>query len=305
MPNLIPAVTTLNLAREYFLRLQKINLNNKVFTPLMTLYLTDHTSAEEIIQAKQSGLVVAAKLYPAGATTNSASGVTAIKNIYVALQAMQDNNMVLCVHGEVVGDNDIFERETIFINTVLTPLLRDFPNLKIVLEHISTEHAVNFVTQAPNNVAATITPHHLILNRNDLLVGGIKPHYYCLPIVKKRQDQLALITAATSGNPKFFLGSDSAPHAKATKQSACGCAGIYSACNALEIYTEVFDKHNALEKLEGFTSRFGAEFYNLPINKEKITLIKKEWTVPTELTFGDEVVVPLLAGETLQWQIAL
>lgn len=303
MPNLVPPVTSLKTAQNYYAQIQKNIPKTVSFQPLMTLYLTDNSSTDDIVAAKQSGLVIAAKLYPAGATTNSALGVTDIKKIYPVLSAMQECGLVLCVHGEVVGDTDIFERERIFIETILTNLIRDFPKLKIVLEHISTQQAVDFVVKAPANIAATITPHHLLLNRNDLLAGGIKPHYYCLPIVKTREDQTALIQAALSGNPKFFLGSDSAPHTKHKKESSCGCAGIYSSCNALEIYAEIFEKNKALDKLENFASIFGPQFYGLPLNQTKITLIKKPWRVPAELDFGKEKLVPLMAGEELQWQI--
>lgn len=303
MPNLIPPVTSLGIAENYLTRIQKNIPKDKIFEALMTLYLTDNTSREDIFAAKNSGIVVAAKLYPAGATTHSAAGVTNIKQIYPALAAMQECGLILCVHGEVVGDVDIFEREGLFIDQTLSALLRDFPKLKIVLEHISTKKAVEFVKNAPANLGATITPHHLLLNRNDLLAGGIKPHYYCLPILKTREDQAALISAATSGNPKFFLGTDSAPHAKNKKEHCCGCAGIYSSNNALEIYAEIFEKNNALDKLENFAAVFGAQFYGFPINQNTITLVKKPWRVPNELSFGNEVVVPLMAGEELEWQI--
>jgi len=303
MPNLVPPVTSLGMAENYLARIKKNISAGKLFEPLMTLYLTDKTAASEIFAAKKSGLVVAAKLYPAGATTNSDSGVTNIKHIYPALEAMQECGLILCVHGEVVGDVDIFEREGLFIDRILTTLIRDFPKLKIVLEHISTQKAVEFVKAAQENVGATITAHHLLLNRNDLLAGGLKPHHYCLPILKTREDQKALVEAAISDNPKFFLGTDSTPHTKNKKESACGCAGIYSSNNALEIYAEIFERNNALDKLENFASVFGAQFYGLPINQNTITLIKKTWRVPKELSFGNEVVVPLMAGEELSWQI--
>lgn len=305
MPNLVPPVTSVDEAKNYLARIKKSISSDKLFEPLMTLYLTDNTAASEIIAAKKSGIVVAAKLYPAGATTNSTDGVTNIEHIYPILAAMQECGLVLCLHGEVVGDADIFEREALFIDTILTKLMKDFPKLKIVLEHISTQAAVEFVKNAPANLGATITPHHLLLNRNHLLAGGIKPHYYCLPILKTRDDQAALIQAAISGNPKFFLGTDSAPHAKNKKESCCGCAGIYSSNNALEIYAQIFEQNKALDKLENFASFFGAQFYGLPISQNTITLIKKPWRVPTELSFGDEFVVPLMAGEELQWQIKI
>lgn len=303
MPNLVPPVTTLGSAHDYFDYIKSFVPENANFEPLMTLYLTDETTADEVRAAKASGIVLAAKLYPAGATTNSDEGVTSLSNIAKALAAMEECGMILCVHGEVVGNVDVFERETIFIDDVLRKIISAYPKLKIVLEHISTRAAIEFIKSAPNNIAATITPHHLLLNRNDLLADGIKPHFYCKPIVKTREDQLALLEAAISGNPKFFLGTDSAPHSKEKKESCCGCAGIYSSCNALEIYAELFDEYEALDKLENFAAKFGAQFYGLKPNTEKITLIKKPWTVPTKLSFGDEDVVPLLAGETLQWRI--
>jgi dihydroorotase len=271
----------------------------------MVLYLTDQTTAQDIIEAKDSGLVFAAKLYPAGATTNSSSGVTDVANIYHVLEAMEKVDMPLLIHGEVTdNDIDIFDRERIFIETILAPLVTKFSSLKIVLEHITTKNAVDFVIQASDNVAATITAHHLLFNRNDMLVGGIRPHYYCLPILKRSIHQQALIEAATSGNAKFFLGTDSAPHAINAKESACGCAGSYTAHAAIELYTEVFEQADALDKLEAFASINGPTFYQLPINDDTITLIKSSWQVPKTMNFGSDQVVPIRAGEAIQWQLS-
>jgi len=304
MPNLVPPVTTVVAVNDYLSRIKTHTPKDLAFEPLMTLYLTDNTSPDEIKQAISSDFIEAAKLYPAGATTNSDNGVTNIQKIYPVLKAMEEHGLVLCVHGETVSDTiTIFEREKAFVDTTLKQLIFDFPKLKIVLEHISTKHAVEFVKNASDTIAATITAHHLLLNKNDLLEGGIKPHFYCLPIVKTKTDQEALIKATTSGNPKFFLGTDSAPHAKHKKESDCGCAGIYTGFNAIEIYTEVFDKQNALDKLENFASKFGPQFYSLPVNKEKITLIKKPWQVPKTLDFGNDQLVPFMAGETLEWRL--
>jgi len=305
MPNLVPPVTNLAQAQEYQKRiLAHLPLGAK-FTPLMTLYLTDQTSSNDIEQAHASGVVVAAKLYPAGATTNSAAGVTNLQRIYPVLETMAQIGMPLLVHGEIADFNeDIFGREQKFIQTHLAQLVQDFPKLKIVLEHITTLAAVNFVGSARNNIAATITPQHLLYNRNHMLVGGIKPHLYCLPILKKDTDQQALIQAAISGNPKFFLGTDSAPHAQNKKEAACGCAGCYSAFHALELYTEVFAQNNALDKLEGFASTFGAKFYGLELNQEFITIKQEQWQVPHNLPYGDEQIIPIKAGENLTWQIS-
>jgi len=303
MPNLVPPVTNVNLATEYFERIQTNNANEH-FTPLMVLYLTDQTTAEDIKAAKASGIVVAAKLYPAGATTNSSSGVTSVDNIKEVLAAMEAVDMPLLIHGEVTDHEiDIFDREGIFIDTILKPLVNNYPSLKIVLEHITTKDAVDFVMQASNKVAATITAHHLLFNRNDMLVGGIRPHFFCLPILKRNLHQQALIEAATSGSKKFFLGTDSAPHAKHAKESACGCAGSYTAHAAIELYAEVFEQAGALDKLEGFASTNGPEFYDLPVNKDKITLVKSTWQVPETMAFGDDIVVPVRANETINWQV--
>jgi len=305
MPNLVPPVTNANLAKSYHQRICQQLPQKSNFKPLMVLYLTDKTCAQDIIEAKNSGLVFAAKLYPAGATTNSSSGVTDVANIYPVLEQMQAVGMPLLVHGEVTADDiDIFDREEVFINTILAPLAAKFSQLKIVLEHITTKQAVEFVSNANDNVGATITAHHLMYNRNHMLVGGIKPHYFCLPILKRNIHQQALINAATSGNKKFFLGTDSAPHSKQVKESACGCAGSYTAHAALELYAEVFEQANSLDKLEAFASFNGADFYQLPRNNDTITLTKKAWQVPENLTFGENQLVPVKAGEIINWQIS-
>ncbi|SHO58620.1 dihydroorotase [Vibrio quintilis] len=303
MPNTIPPITTTQLAAEYHQRIMNAG-PAATFSPQMSLYLTDNTTPDEIKQAKASGLIVAAKLYPAGATTNSDSGVTSVKNIYPVLEAMQEAGMLLLVHGEVTTDDiDIFDREKIFLEQVLTPVVQDFPGLKIVLEHITTADAAEFVSQAGNNVAATITAHHLLYNRNHMLVGGIKPHFYCLPILKRNTHQQVLIQAATSGNPKFFLGTDSAPHAKHKKETACGCAGSYTAHAAIELYAEVFDQAGKLDRLEGFSSHFGPDFYGLPRNSDTITLVKESWPVPETMPFGNDIVVPVRGGEEILWKV--
>ncbi|NIY90650.1 dihydroorotase [Vibrio diazotrophicus] len=304
MPNTVPPVTNTEMALAYRDRIMAQNPSS-TFQPLMSLYLTDNTSAEDIRQAKASGAVVAAKLYPAGATTNSDSGVTNAKNIYPVLQAMQEEGMLLLVHGEVTTHEvDIFDREKTFLETVLAPIVNDFPNLKIVLEHITTTEAVNFVKNASDNVAATITAHHLLFNRNHMLVGGIRPHLFCLPILKRATHQHALVAAATSGNKKFFLGTDSAPHAKGKKEAACGCAGSYTAHAALELYAEVFEQEGKLENLEAFASHNGPDFYGVPRNTDTVTLTKASWEVPASMPFGGETVVPIRSGEAIQWQVA-
>jgi dihydroorotase len=270
----------------------------------MTIYLTDQTTAQDIIDAKESGLVYAAKLYPAGVTTNSASGVTDIAHVSAALEIMSELGMPLLIHGEVTDKAiDIFDREQVFLETVLPPIVEKYTSLKIILEHITTKQAVDFVKSAGDNIAATITAHHLLFNRNHMLVGAIRPHYFCLPILKRNIHQQALIEAATSGSAKFFLGTDSAPHAKHAKESACGCAGSYTAHAAIELYAEVFDKENALDKLEAFASINGPTFYQLPVNTDTITLEKKSWTVPATMRFGEDVVVPIRADEDIQWQV--
>ncbi len=303
MPNLVPPVTNAELATQYHQRIMAAQ-PSKQFQPLMVLYLTDQTTAADIKAAKATGLVYAAKLYPAGATTNSSSGVTSVDNIASVLAAMEAENMPLLVHGEVTDhDIDIFDREAVFIDTILRPLVAKYPTLKIVLEHITTKNAVDFVNEAGDNVAATITVHHLLFNRNHMLVGGIRPHFYCLPILKRNIHQQALIEAATSGSEKFFLGTDSAPHPQHAKEAACGCAGAYTAHAAIELYAEAFEQAGALDKLEGFASLHGPKFYNLPVNTDKITLVKNTWDIPATLSFGDEVVVPIRANETIAWQV--
>jgi len=304
MPNLVPPVTNAEIAQDYRQRILDNVPAGSAFSPLMTIYLTDQTTAEDIQAAKATGIVYAAKLYPAGATTNSSSGVTAIKNVYPALQALQDAGMPLLLHGEVTdADIDIFDREKVYLDTVLKPVIADFPNLKIVLEHITTADAVEFVNNAGANIAATITAHHLLFNRNHMLVGGIKPHYYCLPILKRNIHQAALVKAATSGSNKFFLGTDSAPHADDKKESACGCAGAYTSHAAIELYAEVFEQENALDKLEAFASFNGPDFYELPRNTDTITLEKSAWQVPETLPFGNSKMVPIRTGETIAWQV--
>lgn len=302
MPNLVPPIMNGEQALSYKERINSHIPTGQHFEPLMVLYLTDKTTATDIAAAKRAG-VVACKLYPAGATTNSDSGVTAIKKIYPALTAMQEHNLLLLVHGEVTdADIDIFDREAVFIERTLQKLVTQFPELKIVLEHITTAEAAHFVSESSFNVAATITAHHLLFNRNHMLAGGIRPHYYCLPILKRDTHQQALIDAAVSDSGKFFLGTDSAPHAKNKKEAACGCAGSYSAYSAIELYAEAFDRANALDKLEGFASFYGADFYGLQRNTRHITLEKTPWKMPEELTFGEDSLVPVFAGETLNWK---
>ncbi|MBB6523541.1 dihydroorotase [Pseudoteredinibacter isoporae] len=304
MPNLVPPVIQAEQALAYKERILAARPEGSNFDPLMVLYLTDNTSADDIARAKEAG-VVACKLYPAGATTNSDSGVTDIKNVYPALDAMQEHSIRFCLHGEVTDSSiDIFDREQRFIDSTLQQLNKDFPELKMVLEHITTKDAADFVNAAGDNMAATITAHHLLYNRNHMLAGGIRPHYYCLPILKRSSHQEALIAAACSGSPKFFLGTDSAPHAKHAKEAACGCAGAYTAYAAVELYAEAFEDANALDKLEGFASHFGPDFYGLPRHDDTITLVREDWTVPDSMDFGDSDLVPLRAGETLRWRVA-
>jgi dihydroorotase len=305
MPNLRPPVTTTEQAQAYRARILASLPMGSYFEPLMTLYLTDNTTAKEIRTAKQSGIVHAVKYYPAGATTNSDSGVTDIRKTYPALEEMQHCGMPLLMHGEVTDTAvDIFDREAVFIARVLQPLLRDLPDLRVVFEHISTIDAAQFVQSAPDNIAATITAHHLLYNRNAMLSGGIHPHYYCLPVLKRETHREALLAAATSGSKKFFLGTDSAPHAQHTKESACGCAGIYTAHTAIELYAEVFEQIGALDKLEGFASFYGADFYRLPRNTQSVTLRKQEWQVPATVGFGEHQLVPLRASEMMKWKLA-
>ncbi len=303
MPNLKPPVTTTALALAYRKRILAALPQGLRFEPLMTLYLTDNTTAEEIAHAK-AGQITAVKYYPAGATTNSESGVTALPKTYAALAAMEEHDLPLLLHGEVTGSGvDVFDREKVFIECHLSEILKRFPSLRIVLEHITTQDAVEFVQSAPRTVAATITAHHVLLNRNAMFEGGMRPHHYCLPVLKREQHRAAVLFAAISGNPKFFLGTDSAPHPKSAKESACGCAGIYSAHAGIELYAEAFEQAGALDKLEGFASFYGADFYRLPRNEEKITLTKEAWTVPQEYGAGDEAVVPLRAGQTVAWRL--
>lgn len=303
MPNLRPPVTTTGSARAYRERILAAVPAGLAFEPLMTLYLTDNTTAEEIRAARDSGIVHGVKLYPAGATTNSDSGVTDLERVYPALEAMAETGLPLLVHGEVTDPEvDIFDRELRFIEDRLAPLLQRFPGLRVVLEHITTRDAVQFVRAAPESVAATITAHHLLLNRNHMLVGGIRPHHYCLPVLKRETHRQALVEAAISGEPRFFLGTDSAPHAREDKESACGCAGMYTAPSAIELYAEAFDAAGALDRLEDFASRFGPAFYGLPVNGDTITLEQTDWELPTSYPFGDTSVVPLRAGATVHWR---
>lgn len=307
MPNLTPPVTTTAEAlayRERILAHVPADARARGFDPLPVLYLTDTTDPADIHRARASGHVHAAKLYPAGATTNSQSGVTAIDRIYPVLEAMQEAGLPLLLHGEVTDSHiDIFDREKVFIDRILRDLVMRFPTLRIVLEHITTADAAAFVSEAREGVAATITAHHLLYNRNHMLVGGIRPHFYCLPVLKRNTHQEALIAAATSGNPRFFLGTDSAPHARHTKEASCGCAGCYTAHAAIELYAEAFEAAGALNRLEGFASHFGPDFYRLPRNTDRITLRKTPWQAPDTLPYADHQLTPLCAGETLQWQV--
>lgn len=303
MPNLVPPATCTETALEYRARIMAAGPQG-AFDPLMVLYLTDNTTPDEVRKAKASGLIYAAKLYPAGATTNSASGVTDIKNIYPVLEAMQEVGMLLLLHGEVTDSQiDIFDREKAYIDTILRQVVQDFPGLKIVLEHITTKDAAEFVAAAAENVAATITAHHLLFNRNHMLAGGIRPHYYCLPILKRNIHQQALIEAATSGSNKFFLGTDSAPHGQHAKEAACGCAGAYTAHAAIELYAEAFEEAGALDKLEAFASFNGPDFYGLTRNTDTITLVKESWDVPATYPLGEHSVVPIRAGEQIHWKV--
>ena len=305
MPNLQPPVRTTQQALDYRERILGALPDGAGFEPLMTLYLTDDTPPEEIARAKLSGRVFGVKLYPAGATTNSESGVTRLSRCFHTLEKMEELGLPLLVHGESADPHiDVFDREQIFIEEVLGPTVARFSNLKVVLEHITTREAVQYVEVTGDNVAATITAHHLLLNRNALFMGGIRPHHYCLPVLKREEHRDALVAAAVSGNPKFFLGTDSAPHARSAKESGCGCAGIYTAHAAIELYAVAFEEAGALDRLEGFASEFGPRFYGLPANRDSITLVREEWTVPEKLPFGGEELVPLRAGETLPWKLA-
>jgi dihydroorotase len=306
MPNLRPPITTTAMAAAYRARILAALPAGTRFEPLMTLYLTDNTAADEIVRARASGFVHAVKYYPAGATTNSDSGVTDIARCYGVLEAMQETGMPLLVHGEVTAPEvDIFDRERVFLERVLAPLLERFPRLKLVVEHITTREAAQFVRAAPPRVAATITAHHLLLNRNALFDGGIRPHHFCMPVLKREVHRAALVQAALSGDPKFFLGTDSAPHARPTKECACGCAGVYTAHAAIELYAEVFAAHDALDRLEAFASSNGAAFYGLPRNNDKITLTRTPWRVPSEVRFGDESLVPFRADAEVAWRVAV
>tara|TARA_R110002110_G_scaffold166602_2_gene367349 strand:+ start:107969 stop:109003 length:1035 start_codon:yes stop_codon:yes gene_type:complete len=304
MPNLAVPITTANAAKQYKQRIMAHIPEGVDFDPLMTLYLTDQTKAQHILDAKKSGIVYGAKLYPKGATTHSEAGVTRIEKMYHTFESMSEHHLPLLIHGEVNDpDIDIFDKEKHFIDKVLSQIVKNFSSLKIVLEHITTKEAVDFITEAPDNVAATITPHHLMYDRNKILQGGIKPHYYCLPILKRREHKLALINAATSGNPKFFLGTDSAPHSIARKESSCGCAGIYNAVAAIEFYTEVFAHAGKLNKLEAFSSLHGPGFYGLAPNINTMTLREEPMHIPETIRFGEEILQPMRSGQTVSWQI--
>jgi dihydroorotase len=305
MPNLQPPISTVAEARAYRQRIMDALPGDLTFEPLMTLYLTDLTTPGEVVEASADDVIVAVKLYPAGATTNSEAGVTDLEKTVPTLEAMSDRGLPLLVHGEVIDPGvDIFDREKVFIDRVLAPLVDRMPGLKVVFEHITTADAVQWVLQAPSRVAATITPHHLLLDRNAIFRGGLDPHLYCLPVLKRNTHREALVWAATSGNPRFFLGTDSAPHPQPAKECAKGCAGIFSAHAAIELYAEVFEDAGALDLLEGFASHHGADFYGRARNEGEIVLVREEWTVPTTYAFGDHEVVPLRAGETIRWRVA-
>jgi dihydroorotase len=303
MPNLKPPVTTVALAAAYRERILAARPAGSTFEPLMTLYLTETTTAEEVRLAKASGFVHGIKLYPAGATTNSDAGVRDVNNAMAALEAMAEVGMPLLVHGEVTDPAiDVFDREAVFIDTVFEPLLKRLPTLRVVFEHITTRQAAEYVAAAGDNIAATITAHHLLMNRNALFTGGIRPHHYCLPVLKRETHREALVAAAISGSKKFFLGTDSAPHARHTKENACGCAGMYTANAAIELYAEAFDAAGALDKLEGFASFNGPDFYQLPRNTDTLSLVRETWQVPATLSYGNDELVPLRAGEYVQWR---
>ena len=304
MPNLKLPITTTKRALDYRELILAALPENSRFEPLMTLYLTDDTPPEEIARAKLSGRIHGVKLYPAGATTHSDAGVTRLSRCFHTLEKMQELGIPLLIHGEVTAPEiDIFDREKAFLEMTLGPLVERFPDLKVVIEHITTRDAVQYVEVTGPNIGATITAHHLLMNRNALFLGGIRPHNYCLPVLKREEHREALVEAAISGNPKFFLGTDSAPHAKHTKEAACGCAGLYTAHAAIELYASAFEEAHALDKLEGFASFHGADFYGLPRNKDRITLVRKEWRVPDSYKFGEDEVVPMRAGESLAWQL--
>ena len=304
MPNLKPPITTVAAASSYRDRILDASPADRHFEPLMALYLTDGTTAEEIQRAKSSGFVHAVKYYPAGATTNSDAGVTGLERAYGALAALEEHDLPLLVHGEATDPSvDVFDREAVFIERVLGPVRDRFPKLRIVFEHVTTREAVEFVRSAGPKVAATITPQHLLLNRNAIFQGGIRPHHYCLPVLKRETHRVALIEAAISGSTQFFLGTDSAPHARHTKEASCGCAGIYSAHAGIEVYAEAVESAGALDKLEGFASMHGPDFYQLPRNQERITLIREAWSPPLSYGFGDHELVPFRAGETIAWKL--
>jgi dihydroorotase len=306
MPNLVPPITTVAAAAAYRERIAAALPATSRFAPLLTLYLTDNTPPTEIAAARKSGFIIGLKYYPAGATTNSDSGVTALDRAYPALAAMQDHGLPLLVHGEATASEvDVFDRERVFVEQSLSRIVRDFPELKIVLEHVTTREAVDFVAAAPAHVGATITPQHLTYSRNALFAGGLRPHRYCLPVLKREAHRHALVRAATGGNPKFFLGTDSAPHARGAKESACGCAGCYTAHAALELYAEAFETAGALDRLEAFASFHGPDFYGLPRNRDTVTLAREAWTVPEEYAIGDcdQRLVPLNAGATMRWRV--
>ena len=304
MPNLVPPVVNTKLALDYRSRIESAIPAGKAFTPLMTLYLTNDTSPEDIKEAKEAG-ILAAKLYPAGATTNSDAAVSALSELYPVFEAMQAADMLLLIHGEVTSHEvDIFDREKLFIERHLEPITQTFPELRVVFEHITTADAAQFVSSGTDKLAATITPQHLLLNRNDLLVGGIRPHNFCLPVLKRSTHQEALRAAVKSGSSKFFLGTDSAPHEKSKKESACGCAGCYSAWSAIELYAQVFEDLDALDEFEGFASHHGPDFYGLPRNQDTITLVREEWTVPEQIILPNgNPIVPFFAGQTLNWKL--
>lgn len=306
MPNLKPPIVTTEMALAYRERILAAlpGAMQTQFVPLMTLYLTDNTCPSEIIRAKESGVVYGVKYYPAGATTHSDAGVTDIAKCYATLETMEQVNLPLLVHGEVTDPAvDVFDREKIFIDRILSPLVQRFPGLRIVLEHVTTSDAVAFVKGASSNIAASMTVHHLLLNRNAIFQGGIHPHFFCLPILKRETHRLALIEAATSGDPKFFLGTDSAPHSQSNKETDCGCAGIFTAHAAMAFYAEVFEQAGTLEKLEAFASFYGADFYQLPRNTARITLKKEDWRIPAQLEFAEEKLIPLRAGQRLSWKM--
>ena len=306
MPNLAPPITTVDIARKYRSRIQTAIESTHTFEPLMTLYLTDNTRRQDIVEASKTDWLVGAKLYPAGATTNSSSGVSSIVGLMPILEKMAETGLVLQVHGEVTDPHiDIFDREAVFIEQVLLPIVHELPELKIVLEHITTEQGIQFVESASDNIAGSLTPQHLLFNRNEIFRGGIRPHNYCLPVLKREKHRATLAKAATSGNAKFFLGTDSAPHNQSAKEAACGCAGCYTAYAAMPMYTRLFEHYEALDKLEQFASIAGARFYGLPLNEGTITLVKESWQVPDSYSIsGEQALVPLFAGEMMDWKVA-